>query len=228
MLALGTLALWQAPIENALWRVLAPALVLKERWFGGEQAMLRGQLEATQALVADRELLRAENAELKTRLGRPPSGSGQVVLAGVLQRPPYTPYDTLVIDAGAAQGVAEGALVSAGGQALIGRVSSVFAESARVTLFSAAGETHEGMLVPSHNGATIPVTSVGQGGGSMAAEVPAGTQVTAGDAVVFVGSAAGLTALVSAVHRADGESFVRVYLRLPANPSALRYVEVWR
>ena len=72
MLALGALALWQAPLENALWRVLAPALVLKERWFGGEQAMLRGQLEATQALVADRELLRAENAELKTRLGRPP------------------------------------------------------------------------------------------------------------------------------------------------------------
>jgi len=56
----------------------------------------------------------------------------------------------------------------------------------------------------------------------------AGAAVAAGDAVVLPGIAGGMTATVSHVERAPSESFVTLYMRLPANIFTLRYVEVWK
>ena len=62
----------------------------------------------------------------------------------------------------------------------------------------------------------------------MQARLPSGTAVAAGDAVVLPGIAGGLTAAVSHVERAESESFVTLYMQLPANIFTLRYVEVWK
>lgn len=232
MLGIAALvALWllRTPAEAVVWRVLEPVAAVRNAWLGSEAGRVRGELAAAEALVADRELLYQENLELKVRLGRDGAANvGHVVLAGVLQGPPGTPYDTLLIDAGAADGVAEGDLVSAGGRALVGRVSQAYARSARVMLFSSPGEAHQGFLVLSGNlNDSMPVSIVGQGGGSLVADVPATTEVIAGDAVVLPGVSGGFSALVRAVEREEGESSVRVYLTLSASPTALRYVEVW-
>ena len=162
-----------------------------------------------------------ENLDLKNRLGR--DAAVQTVLAGVVMRPPAVPYDTLIIDAGTAQGVDAGDFVSAGGTALIGTVLQTYATTARVELFSAPGETYQAML----NGNT-PVTIAGQGAGSLIAQVPAGTVVAVGDTVVFPGVAGGISGIVSTVVAREDTSFITLYLHLPVDPLELHYVEVWK
>jgi cell shape-determining protein MreC len=195
---------------------------MRESLGDSRDADLRAQLASTTAALADRNLLYAEVSDLRERLGRADAPQARV-LAAVLQRPPWTPYDTLVIDAGAHHGIRAGSFVSAGGQGLIGSVSEVYATSARVELFSAPGASYQALL----NG-TLPIAVEGQGGGSLRAEVPAGTSVKAGDTISFPGLLGGIMANVSATEAKAGESFTVIYLRLPANPQDLRFVEVLR
>ena len=233
-LVLLAASLTRPALEQVLVRALSPALALRNTLVASDATLLRAEVSRLEAAVADRELLYRENLDLKARLGRPAplfsekSGAGRV-LAAVVLRPPATPYDSLLIDAGEAEGLAIGDLVSAGGSLLIGRVSQTYEHQSRVTLFSATGETHAALLLSSVSTAFgVPISALGQGGGSFVAEVPAGTDAAAGDYVAFPGIASGFTATVSHVERHEGESFIRLYARLPVNPFELRYVEIWK
>lgn len=222
-LALGAAVIaFRQPASNLFWSAVAPVVQLRASLSGGEVAQLRAELAAAQAELSDRDLLFKEVIELRERLGRADAPQARI-LAGILQRPPWTAYDTLLIDAGEAQGVAAGMLVSAGGQGLVGHVSEVYAATARVELYSAPGASYQGVL----NG-TVPVAVEGLGGGSLRAEVPTGTEVKVGDIVSFPGLLGGVTSVVSATEEKSGESFIVMYMRLPANPANLRAVEVLR
>jgi cell shape-determining protein MreC len=209
-------ALWRAPLSGLLWSVFAP--VMQTRFVGDASA-------SSTAALADRDALYRENVELKARLGR--TVSVRRILAGVLLRPPATPYDTLVIDAGSAEGVAAGDLVSAGGMTVIGSVSEVYAHSSRALLYSAPGASYDATLRFAEGG-SIPVLVEGQGGGSLEARVPAGTAVTVGDIATLPGLGGGLTAEVAALDRGESESFITVYLRVPVDLFMLHFVEVWK
>ncbi len=243
-LVVGLLA-WRDAVSSLLLRALAPAVHLRDSLTANEDTQLRAELASTTAALLDRDHLYAENLDLKQRLGR--DAHMQTILAGVLLRPPGIPYDTLVIDAGTQQGVAEGDLVSAGGTTLIGTVATVYDTTARVELFSAPGKTFDALLLTSnattvtpadanassttlvqHMGDhTIPVSVQGQGGGSFVAQVPAGAHVSVGDSVLFPGVAGGYAGAVSAVFAKNGESFETLYLHLPVAITDLRFVEVW-
>src|SRR3989338_1282501 len=214
--------LYRQVAAEVFWQAVAPIVRLRNSISSTEASRLRGELASTTALLTDRNALYKENIELKTRLGRSDIEVPRV-LAAVLMRPPWVPYDTLLIDAGAVHGVVLGDLVSAGGQALVGRVVEVYERTARVELFSAPGATYQALLR-----GTLPLAVEGQGGGSMRAEMPAGTQVAVGDTVQFPGIAGGVAATVSAIDARTGEAFVVLYMHLPANPAELQYVEVWK
>lgn len=205
---------------DLFWRAAAPVLRGREALSGGEAARLRDELARADALLADRGLLYKENLDLKARLGRADAPEPGVV-AAVLQSPPWTPYDTLLIDAGRAQGIAVGDYVSAGGATRIGKIIEVYAKSARVELLSAPGASYQALL-----GGALPLAVEGQGGGSMLALVPRGTPVEVGDTVSFPGVFGGVAASVSAIDEREGESFVSIYMHLPVNPAHLRFVEV--
>jgi cell shape-determining protein MreC len=226
VLAVGAALLWwREPLAGAFWRVAAPLMSLRNNLGATVQADLRAQVEALAARAADRDALYEENLYLKRLLGRAPAE--ETVLAAVVLRPPGSPYDTLLIDAGHDAGLLPGNLVSAGGGALIGTVTAVYGRSARVTLFSSPGEQYEGLLL--RGGEQVaPLTVVGQGSGALYADVPAGTGARVGDSVGVPGLRTGVFAAVSAVETEDSRSFERVHLRLPANPQHLRFVEVWR
>ncbi|HVU79780.1 MAG TPA: rod shape-determining protein MreC [Candidatus Paceibacterota bacterium] len=241
LIVFGILFLWREPLSGVLWRALGPAMSAREgaaaatggffeRFIGSkalesEVAQLRAQLASTSILLADRELLYAQNADLKARLGRHASSSAPV-LAAVIMRPPATPYDTLMLDAGSGEGVKEGDLVSAGGSVYIGRVSQAYPTASRATLFSAPGESHEALLVARNASSSVPFALVGQGGGSMTGEVPAGTAVSAGDEVTFPSMDLRYTGRVTAVDAAAERSFKTVYVELPVNPFTLTFVEI--
>jgi cell shape-determining protein MreC len=219
LLAFGAAVYWREALSNRALDVLAPIGRVRQRLDASDNARLRAELASTTALVADRNFLYKENLELKGRLGRDAGTPG--ILAGVLMRPPATPYDTLLVDAGTTEGVSAGDFVSAGGTTLIGVVREVYEHSSRVVLFSAPGESYDTML-----GGTVPLHMEGQGGGSLVGQVPASTPVAAGDAVVFPGVASAFAGSVSKVISKPGESFQMVYVRLPVDPLSLQFVEI--
>ncbi len=219
-LLIAGVAYFRQPASSIFWQVMAPVVRVRDALGATEAARLRAELASTTAALADRNLIYKDLLDLRERLGRSDTAAART-LAAVLQRPPWTAYDTLLIDAGQMQGVTQGALVSAGGQTFIGRVSEVYAASSRVELFSSPGASYQATL----NG-TLPLAVEGQGGGSMRAEVPAGTPVKVGDTVQFPGLMGGIVSTVSAIEAKAGESFIIVYLRLPINPADLRFVEI--
>lgn len=212
--------LLRVPLSGVFWRVMEPVARIRQAAGQGEAAQLRAELASTTAALADRDALYKEVADLRARLGRDDVG-GPRILAAILQGPPFSAYDTLVIDAGSDQGVRAGQLVSAGGSAIIGHVTEAYPTAARVELYSAPGQSYQALL----NGVT-PVAVEGQGGGSLSAQVPAGTPVKPGDSVAFPGLLGGIVAQVSAVEEKEGESFMTVFMRLPVSPSDLSRVEV--
>jgi len=216
-------AFWRTEVTGVLLRMTMPVLALRNSFTASESNVLREELAAMRAQVADRDVLYAENLDLKNRLHR--NILVHRTLAGVLLRPPVVPYDTLLVDVGANNGVQVGDKVAAGGTVLLGTVSEVYTTTARVRLLSAPGNTYEGLLWVKDK--TIPLTVEGQGGGSMRAQIPAGTGVVAGAAIVLPGILGGYTGVVSHVEIKNGESFETVYFRLPVNPLELRYVEIW-
>lgn len=216
VILIGAAALWRDGLSGLFWQAAGP---LMQARMGG--SALEAALASTSAALADRDILYLENLELKARLGR---DAGVVrVLGAVLLRPPATPYDTLVIDAGFVQSVAVGDVVSAGGTALIGTITHVYENTARVTLYSAPGAEHQALLRGS-----IPMTLEGQGGGSLRAQLPAATEASVGDAALLPGIAGGWSATVAVLERGEGDSFVTLYFQVPADIWSLRFVEVWK
>ena len=57
------------------------------------------------------------------------------IIAGIVARPPASPYDTLVLSAGSEEGVTLGMEAFGAGGVPLGVVSSVLANFSRVTLF---------------------------------------------------------------------------------------------
>jgi cell shape-determining protein MreC len=227
--------LWRDAAANLVWKMLSPVLSMRNEaavsstgFFGGfasnvklaeENRLLHEALASTTSLLVDRNFLYAENLDLKRRLGR--TITNPILLAAVLMRPPGIPYGTLMIDVGSRDGVREGDLVSSSGSSYVGRISTVYDTTARVTLFSAPGQTHQGLLR-----GEVPLTLVGQGSGSMSGEVPVGIGVSVGDPVLLPSITPEFIARVSAVNHPEGQSFQSVYLSIPSNPLELRFVEV--
>ncbi len=234
-LLVAAVFLFRAPLSSAVWAVLSPLMHMRlgvaastgtfldslhpNQTLAEENAQLRAELASTTILLMDRNLLLKENAELKLRLGR--HAETTPLLAAVLMAPPGVPYDTLIIDVGSKEGVKAGDLVAAGGNVYIGRVADAYDSTSRVVLFSSPDEKYQGLLKGS-----IPLSLIGQGGGSMHGEVPAGTEVAVGDSVLLPSITAEYIAKVISVGVHEGESFKSVYLELPVNPYSLRFVEV--
>ena len=224
LLVCASVVLWRDTASSAFWYVAQPLIQLRNALGATESAELRGRVATLEAQVRDRAALYLENLDLKSRLGR--NAEVSVILAAVLQRPPGTPYDSFIIDAGSSAGLLEGQLVSAGGNALIGRVGEVSGKSARVVLFSAPGLEHQALI--ERAGRSITLSVVGEGAGAMVAQVPAGTGARVGDRILFPGIHSAMSAEVSHVELRQEDAFEKVYLHLPANIFELRFVEIWR
>lgn len=234
-LLVAVVFLFRAPLSSAVWGILSPLMHLRlgaaastgtfldslrpNQTLAEENDQLRAELGSTTILLMDRNLLLKENAELKLRLGR--HAETVPLLAAVLMAPPGVPYDTLIIDVGSREGVKAGDLVAAEGNVYIGKVADAYTSTSRVVLFSSPDEKYQALLKGS-----IPISFVGQGGGSLHSEVPAGTDVAVGDSVLLPSITTQYAASVVSVQEHEGESFKSVYLELPVNPYSLRFVEV--
>src|SRR3989344_7517314 len=88
--------------------------------------------------VRDDMLLR-ENEELKTLLSR--ASVFRPLLATIIQRPPVSVYDTLILDVGQTEKVQKGNRVYSLGYIPIGEIEEVIGNTSKVKIYSSSGET---------------------------------------------------------------------------------------
>lgn len=173
------------------------------------------------ALASENQALIEKNASLTTLLGVSSAAKNiSGVLAGVVARPPASPYDTLVVAAGSKQGVVLGMEAFGESGIPIGFVSSVLDDFSRVTLFSAPGVTTNGWV----GKADVPVSLSGAGGGALSASIARAANITQGD-IVYVPGPGQLP--IGNVARIDSDPLspgVTLRIQLASNPFSLSWV----
>jgi len=216
-------------VASPLWRLSAAA---EGAFYAGSASLqspakLQSELDAANtsnaALTDQNKTLAAQVVDLEKLLGTrtdvPPA-----VLASVVARPPESPYDTLVIDQGSRASVAPDALVTGPGGVPVGKVASVNAASARVTLFSSPGVATDAWIGQSRVAATL----TGVGSGAFTAAVPKDTSIVVGDSVYVADNGA---AAIGTVVRLDSDpSSTSMTLRIQPliNPFSLTWVLISR
>ncbi len=184
-----------------------------------ENDQLHAEIDRMQAQVLDRNLLEEKVLKLEEALGR--AGSDNRVTASVLAGPGRSPYDTLVIDAGAEHGIAVGDVVVYAGAGAIGAIAEVSNSSAKILLYSSAGQEHF-VLVGAN---ALPATARGRGMGNFEAKVPQGSVVAVGDTVLLPKDSL-IIGVVQLVEENPASPFVTIFFRTPFNIAEIRSVEV--
>ena len=145
-----------------------------------------------------------------------------IVIAAVLTRPPQTPYDVIIIDAGSNESVAVGSEVSLPEGPILGIVFEVFPKRAKVRLFSANGEETDAVLERNN----LPVVLAGTGGGNFKLSLPRDMAVEKGDRILSADITRRHLATVGEVNVRPTDSFKEVLAQSPINIFALRFVFV--
>jgi cell shape-determining protein MreC len=186
---------------NIFWKVFTPVFRISDAFESESHYFISGFGNAA-ALSADNEQLIQENAALENQNQTltqksadistlssvsAPKEKGSGILAGVIARPPESPYDTLVLSAGENAGITIGMEVFGTGDVPLGIISSVSPDFSRATLFSAPNTATVGWVgLPAQTGSkNLPIIIFGAGAGAMSATMPRSADVAVGD-IVFV------------------------------------------
>lgn len=179
-------------------------------------------------LLADNAAYYAKNAMLDARvkdlerlLGDRTERVGGI-LAGVLSRPPVSPYDVLIVDAGSDARVSVGSRADGPGGMPLGEVESVTKSSARILLYSTPGKETESWIGETR----IPVTLIGEGSGAMSAMVAREAGIVVGDLVYASGPGALPVGSVTAVGNDPSSPRSRVDIRPLLNPFSVTWVTI--
>jgi len=173
--------------------------------------------------MIDYKVLKSENEKLKELFGRVQQ-EGIFVLASILTRPNRSPYDTIIIDAGANVDITEGLRVYAGTDIPIGEISKIYDNSSLVMLYSNPGQITEGVL----EGSNASVELLGRGGGNFEMTIPLDLASDNGMAVVLPGIKTEIIALIDAVISTPTDPVKKVILHSPVNIQSLKWVQIKR
>lgn len=132
-------------------------------------------LPETQNIIISQ--LKKENIELKDMLGR--KESRNLLIAYILKKPPFSAYDSFVLDVGTKDGVSIGDKVYASGNILIGDIAEVSYSSSKARLYSSYGTEYE-IFIGEKN---IQTKAIGRGGGTFEAVIPRDTKISEGDTI---------------------------------------------
>lgn len=183
--------------------------------------------ELEEKIVAEKDkeativYLTAENLELRQLQG---ASSSPRIIAGVIARPPYTPYDTIIIDQGSVDGIVRRAPVYQGGGNAIGYVREVYASTALVVLFSSPGVESSVFVF----GPNLFTTAYGEGGGIIRLSIPQGITVEKGNVVILPSLESGVIGTIRDLVSNPTEPEQRAYVSPEVSLQSLRLVSVGR
>jgi rod shape-determining protein MreC len=202
-------------ISNSFEWFISKDHLVRENKYLKEQVVSRDLEMVALRAAAERE------QRLLEILGRTTEETGGI-LASVLVRPPETPYDVLVIDAGSKQGIEVGHQVVLPEGTIVGTVSEVYTNSSRVVLHSASGQNINAVLERNNS----PIIMEGRGGGNFRIALPRDMAVEVGDRILSADVSSRLLAVVGKVSLGPTDSFKEVLATSPANIFSLRFVLV--
>ncbi len=180
---------------------------------------LQDQIASQKGSDVARVYLEEENKELRNLLH---ASSSEKILAGVIARPPFTPYDSIVIDKGDRDGIIENAPVYYGTGMALGYVRKVFAHSALVTLLSSPNVESTVYVF----GPNIFTSAYGEGGGVVRLSIPQGLVVEKGNLVILPSLDAGVLGTVALIESIPTEPEQRAYVTLDIGMQSIRLVTV--
>jgi len=188
--------------------------------FAENQELLQKNADLQKSML-DYNLVKEENDQLKELLGRVPSNH-TFVLGTILSKPNTSPYDTIIIDAGSAEGITAGMPVFANAITPLGVVSTVYSQTSLITLYSNPGQKTEAVL----DGSNAPVELIGRGGGNFEMTIPVDLTANENTAVLLPDTSSEIVAIVGNVISSPSDPVKKVLLRSPINVQSLKWVEV--
>ncbi len=138
------------------------------------------------------------------------STESQGMLTKIIRRPPFTVFDTYVVDKGSADQIAVGDAAYARGMP-VGIVQSVTDANATVSLYSSPGEK----ILLSFGTTTMQYEGYGIGNGTIRADIPRDAPVSEGMAVTAADRAVSLYGTVKAVEKDPAGTDQSVFISLP-------------
>jgi cell shape-determining protein MreC len=187
-----------------------------------ENNELKDRLDSYESLIISARSIEKQNENLTALVGRSEEKDG--IIGGVVSRPPATPYDILVLDAGTSLGVEVGKNVYTEEGYALGRISEVASHTSRVTLYTLPGEKTDAVL----ERGMVPIILVGAGGGDFKVALPRDMDVVVGDRILIAGSSGRLVAVVGDVSLKPTDSFKEVIAYTPVSLSRIRAVFINR
>lgn len=211
---LFSLRAWTTDSFDAL-----PSYFRDRSQFVGRITTLEEELARLESEYQSGTYLEDENARLRTLLGTDDEAAR--IAVGVLARPPFLPYDTMMIDRGSSDGIVEGAVVYQHADQVIGVVERTFKTSALVTLLSSPGVQTAVYVI----GPDIYTKASGEGGGTLRISVPQDIELTEGDMVVLPGLEHGILGAIATIRKEPTEPDQSGYVTI-GSMASLRYVSV--
>jgi cell shape-determining protein MreC len=162
-----------------------------------------------------------QNNELKEMLNRNTSTTG-LLLAYIVKKPPYTAYDSYIIDIGKKNQVAVGDKVYAQGNVLLGEIVEINLNYAKVKLYSSYNEKYEVLVGPK----SIQATATGRGGGSFEVILPKESKIVENDIVMIPDLSPSVFGTVRSVSVDPARAFSTILFSQPINIYEQKWVEV--
>jgi cell shape-determining protein MreC len=165
--------------------------------------------------------LEKENSDLKEIMARN-SSSSPMLLSYIVKKPPFTAYDSYVIDIGKNSGVKNGDKVYANGNLLLGEIVEINGSFAKVKLYSSYGEKFD-VLIGKNN---IEATATGKGGGAFEVVLPKDSKVQLNDSVSVPDLNVSVFGIVKNISRDPARAFSTVLFSQPINIYEQKWVQV--
>jgi cell shape-determining protein MreC len=182
---------------------------------------LREKLELFNAVEVEKASLLAENMSLRNVVDNKKATPG-TILAQIISKPGFSPYDTVVLDVGEKEGVKPGDLLLADQAVILGEIATVYAHSANALLYSSAEHKTDVFI----GSTTLETTATGKGGGNFEIRLPRNADIKEGDIVTFAKSPNKVFGKVTAINVASADTFERILFRSAVDVSKLRFVTI--
>jgi len=166
--------------------------------------------------------LQKENSDLKSIMGRTSSSSSPMVLAYIIKKPPFTAYDSYIIDIGKDSNIKIGDRVYAAGNILLGEILEINGNFAKVKLYSSYGEKFD-VLIGKND---IQATAVGKGGGAFEVVLPKESKVRINDTVTVPDLDVSVFGIVRGITIDPVRSFSTILFSQPVNIYEQKWVQI--